>query len=44
METQNTNVPACHFYRRVGCTLDAIDRFAYPKLPDEVQLMWSKEL
>ena len=44
VETQNTNVPACRFYRRMGCTLGAIDRFAYANLPDEVQLMWSKEL
>ena len=43
-ETQNTNVPACHFYRRMGCTLGAIDRFAYFDLPDEIQLMWFKEL
>jgi len=44
IETQNTNVPACRFYRRMGCTLGAIDRFAYADLPDEVQLMWFKEL
>ena len=43
-ETQNTNVPACHFYRRMGCTLAAIDRFAYANLPDEVRLVWSKEI
>jgi GNAT superfamily N-acetyltransferase len=44
IETQNINVPACRFYRRMGCTLGAIDRFAYDDLPDEVQLMWFKEL
>ncbi len=44
VETQNTNVPACRFYRRMGCTLGAIDRFAYTGLPDEVRLMWFKEL
>ena len=44
VETQNTNVPACRFYRRMGCTLGAIDRFAYAGLPDEVQLIWFKEL
>ncbi len=43
-ETQNTNMPACRFYRRMGCTLGAIDRFAHADLPDEVQLMWFKEL
>jgi GNAT superfamily N-acetyltransferase len=43
-ETQNINVPACRFYQRMGCTLRAIDRFAYPDLPDEVQLIWVKQL
>jgi GNAT superfamily N-acetyltransferase len=43
-ETQNTNVPACRFYRRMGCALGSIDRFAYVDLPDEIQLKWSKEL
>ena len=43
-ETQNTNVPACRFYRRMGCTLGAINRFAYADLPDEVQLIWTKEI
>jgi len=28
-ETQNTNVPAIHFYRKVGFTLDAIDLSLY---------------
>jgi ribosomal protein S18 acetylase RimI-like enzyme len=42
IETQNINVRACRFYRRMGCTLGAIDRFAYPELPDEVQLLWWK--
>jgi GNAT superfamily N-acetyltransferase len=40
VETQNTNVPACRFYRRMGCTLASIDRFAYPDLPGEVQMIW----
>jgi ribosomal protein S18 acetylase RimI-like enzyme len=44
VETQNINVPACRFYARMGCTLGAVDRFAYPDLPDEVQLIWRKEL
>ena len=44
IETQNINVPACRFYRRMGCTLGNIDRFAYPDLPAEVQLTWFKEL
>ena len=44
IETQNVNVAACRFYRKMGCTLGAIDRFAYPDLPDEVQLLWWKPL
>jgi len=28
----------------MGCTLGAIDRFAYPGLPGEVQLRWWKAL
>ena len=44
VETQNVNVPACRFYARQGCVLGAIDRFAYPDLPDEVQLLWYKDL
>lgn len=43
-ETQNINAPACKFYRRLGCELGAIDRFAYPDLPNEVQLIWFKQL
>jgi ribosomal protein S18 acetylase RimI-like enzyme len=44
VETQNINVPACRFYAGQGCTLGAIHRFAYPTFPDEVQLLWYKEL
>lgn len=44
VESQNINVPACRFYRRMGCTLGAVNRFAYPDLPDEVQLLWFKTL
>lgn len=44
IETQNINVPACKFYARLGCTLGAINRFAYNDLGDEVQLIWYKEL
>jgi hypothetical protein len=32
------------FYQKMGCTLDAIDRFAYPDQPAEVQLLWWKAL
>ena len=44
IETQNVNVAACRFYAAMGCTLAAIDRFAYPEIPDEVQLLWHKDL
>lgn len=44
VETQNINVPACRFYAAQGCVLGAINRFAYPRLPNEVQLLWFKEL
>lgn len=44
IETQNVNVPACRFYVRQGCGLVALDRQAYPDHPDEVQLIWGKEL
>jgi ribosomal protein S18 acetylase RimI-like enzyme len=44
IETQNINIAACRFYRKMGCALRAIDRFAYPELPDEVQLLWWKAL
>lgn len=44
VETQNVNVGACRFYARQGCVLGAVHRFAYPALPEEVQLLWYKPL
>jgi ribosomal protein S18 acetylase RimI-like enzyme len=44
VETQNINVAACRFYARMGCELRRIDRCAYPDLPHEVELLWSKQL
>lgn len=44
IETQNVNAAACRFYQKMGCTLGAIDRFAYPGPPGEVQLLWWKAL
>jgi GNAT superfamily N-acetyltransferase len=44
VETQNVNVPACRFYAKMGCTLGALNRFAYPKLLHETQLLWYKAL
>lgn len=44
VETQNVNVAACRFYASRGCELGAIHRLAYADLPDEVQLLWYREL
>jgi len=44
IETQSVNAAACRFYQKLGCTLGAIDRFAYPDSPGEVQLLWWKAL
>jgi GNAT superfamily N-acetyltransferase len=44
VETQNVNVAACRFYARAGYALGAIDQFAYAGLPEEVRLIWFKEL
>ncbi len=44
IETQNTNAQACRFYERQGCELRAVHRAAYPALPDEIQLLWSKQI
>ena len=44
VETQNINVPACRFYEAQGCRLRTIDRCAYPQLPNEVQMLWYKDL
>lgn len=44
IETQNTNVPACRFYARQGCVVEAVHPFAYPELPHEIQLLWRKDL
>lgn len=44
VETQNINVAACRFYAAQGCELTAANRHAYPELPDEIQLLWTKVL
>ena len=44
IETQDTNVPACRFYARMGCTLEAIVPGAYPTIPHETQLLWRRAL
>jgi GNAT superfamily N-acetyltransferase len=43
-ETQNVNLPACRFYASQGCVLGALNRFAYPSLQEEAQLLWYKRL
>lgn len=44
IETQNINLAACKLYERQGCKLGAVNRFAYPSLPDEIQMLWYKDL
>ena len=44
IETQTINVPAWRFYARQGCTLGEVNRSAYPDFPNEVQLIWYKNL
>jgi GNAT superfamily N-acetyltransferase len=44
VETQNINVPACGFYARHGCEPRAARHAAYPELPEEIQLLWYKDL
>lgn len=44
VETQNVNVAACRFYARQGCVLTSVHHNAYPGLPDEIQLLWYKNL
>jgi GNAT superfamily N-acetyltransferase len=44
VETQNINVAACRFYARHGCGLRAAHPGVYPECPDEVQLLWYKDL
>jgi ribosomal protein S18 acetylase RimI-like enzyme len=44
VETQNINVAACRLYSRHGCVLRAARPGAYPQFPDEVQLLWYKDL
>lgn len=35
---------ACRFYRAMGCVLQCAERGAYPGLPDDVRLIWSKPI
>lgn len=44
IETQNNNVAACRFYASRGCRLVSIDASAYPEFPEEIRLIWQKDL
>ena len=47
IETQNTNVPACRFYARLGARLGGVDRHGYagcPSIENEVMLLWYYDL
>lgn len=47
IETQNTNVPACRFYRRMGCRLCEINLCAYAadtRVAHEAMLVWYLDL
>lgn len=46
IETQNVNVPACRFYRSMGCTLGSIHRYGYsdPRVEHEAMLLWYLDL
>jgi GNAT superfamily N-acetyltransferase len=47
VETQNINVPACRFYKRMGCQLGEIRRFGYAAIAPvahEMMLNWYIDL
>ena len=47
VETQNVNVPACGFYKGIGCRLGEIRRFGYASIPavaQEIMLNWYLDL
>lgn len=44
IETQNINVRACKFYARHGCQLMVANQCAYPDYPEEIQMLWYKNL
>jgi GNAT superfamily N-acetyltransferase len=45
IETQNTNVPACRFYQKMGARLGGLERHAYAGAnSEEVMLLWYLEL
>lgn len=44
VETQNINRSACALYAKCGFVLGSVDPQAYPELPDEIQMLWYKDL
>ena len=44
VETQNINVAACRFYARQGFRLRSVRKGVYRGLPEELQLLWYKDL
>ncbi len=44
IETQNTNVPACRFYKNQGAVLSEYNEYAYYGEEDETQLIWYLDL
>jgi ribosomal protein S18 acetylase RimI-like enzyme len=41
-ETQDVNIPACQLYAGAGYVVSAVDANAYPDLPGETRVMWTK--
>ena len=44
VETQSINVTACRFYARQGFVLRSARGGVYPELPEEIQLLWYRDL
>jgi len=44
VNTTPADVAGLPLLQKMGCTLGVIDRFAYPGLPDETQLLWWRAL
>lgn len=42
VETQDNNVPACRLYASSGFALNAVTRNAYPELPNESRMRWTR--
>lgn len=44
VETQDVNAPACHFYAAMGCAPIHVEADVYRDFPDELQILWHKDL